>query len=94
MTLYILYKKITSCFYSFRKTVSGEKPTEATTGEKAVIINKVLSTTRTGVDAFDVGINEFIKTGIFETAFPLHDGDFEWTDDGYLNDRQVRELKN
>lgn len=54
-----------------------------------MIISKVLSTTRTGLETSDVGINELIKTRVFKTAFPLHDGNWQWSDTGDLNDRQV-----
>lgn len=41
-------------------------------------------------EEFTRGINDFISAGVFQSAFPLHDGDWKWTDQGYLNDRQVK----
>lgn len=43
-----------------------------------------------GSKKYQRGIANLIYDGVFETAFPLHDGSAEWTNEGPLNDRQVK----
>lgn len=55
-----------------------------------MIVNKMLSVTHFGPNIVDFGISDLYKKDVFETAFPLHDGNWEWTNQGPLNDRQVK----
>lgn len=54
-----------------------------------MIVHKVLSSARFGNDVTDYGINNLMKRGVLEDAYPLHDGNWEWTEEGSLTDRQV-----
>ncbi|XP_044261983.1 anoctamin-3-like [Tribolium madens] len=65
-----------------------------TTTERILIAYEILSEAKFGDDENDYGIEKLIRLGIVKTAYPLHDGDFEWDDKegGYLipeNDRQL-----
>jgi hypothetical protein len=54
-----------------------------------LIIHKVLSKNPYGDQRHEYGIEKLINKKIFDSAFPLHDGPHEWTQEGPLNDRQV-----
>lgn len=59
-----------------------------------MVVSKMLSVTRFGDEFLEVGIDNMIKKGMFEKAYPLHDGDWEWTKEGPLNDRQANYTRN
>lgn len=87
--IFVIVLLFNFCMLIVSLSVSGEKPIEITTSEKIMITSKVLSVASFGPGFFDSGINELLKSGAFQTAFPLHDGDWKWTEEGPLNDRQV-----
>ncbi|XP_064214000.1 anoctamin-3 isoform X2 [Tribolium castaneum] len=65
-----------------------------TTTERILVAYELLSEAKFGDHENDYGIEKLIRLGIVKTAYPLHDGDFEWDDKegGYLipeNDRQL-----
>ncbi|XP_068912483.1 anoctamin-4-like isoform X2 [Tenebrio molitor] len=72
-----------------RATLSGVTPATITNAEKGLIIHKVLSKNPYGDQRHEYGIEKLINKKIFDSAFPLHDGPHEWTQEGPLNDRQL-----
>ncbi|XP_050303777.1 anoctamin-3-like [Anthonomus grandis grandis] len=71
------------------ETFSGEIPKSPTSGERIMIVKELLNRCVWGERRGNYGIERLIKAGVFIDAFPLHDGDFKWTDSGPLNDRQI-----
>lgn len=72
-----------------RSAVSGERPKKITMAEKVMVVNRILSITHFGPDTSAYGVDALVKEDVLQTAYPLHDGDWVWTNQGPLNDRQV-----
>ncbi|RZC33898.1 anoctamin-5-like [Asbolus verrucosus] len=70
-------------------TITGAQPKDITNAEKGLIIYKVLTINAFGEEKQEYGIDKLLRTQVFESAYPLHDGPFEWTEEGPLNDRQL-----
>nr|CAI5828389.1 unnamed protein product [Callosobruchus analis] len=70
-------------------TVSGDKPEEATRAEKIWILVEIMKRCRYGQRPSEYGIYKLLEEKVFLDSYPLHDGPYEWTDTGTLNDRQV-----
>ncbi|KAB0802428.1 hypothetical protein PPYR_04614 [Photinus pyralis] len=71
------------------KSLKGEKPSRISTMERAIVINKLLNTTQFGPDEFECGISKLIKKKIFIAAYPLHAGNWRWTEEGHLTKLQL-----
>nr|CAI5828394.1 unnamed protein product [Callosobruchus analis] len=70
-------------------TVSGDKPEEATRAEKIWILVEIMKRCRYGQRPSEYGIYKLLEEKVFLDSYPLHDGPYEWTDTGTLNDRQL-----
>lgn len=69
--------------------MSGEKPSSATSAEISYIVYKILSTKLPGGIDCEDSLDDLLRKGVFQTAYPLHDSTAEWTTKGPLSDRQV-----
>lgn len=49
-----------------------------------------MSKNQFGEKQHDNGIEKLLSTNVFEAHFPLHDGPWQWTEEGPLNERQVK----
>ena len=74
----------------FRKSLSGDRPTEITTSERSKIIYEILKRITISFDESEVTMKNLLDTDIFVQAYPIHDGDYAWTTEGHLTDRQVK----
>ncbi|XP_044261976.1 anoctamin-6-like isoform X1 [Tribolium madens] len=72
-----------------RPILSEDIPRTITNAEKGLVIYRVLSKNPYGESDQDCGIKKLISTNIFESAFPIHDGQWQWTEEGPLNERQL-----
>ncbi|XP_049825797.1 anoctamin-3-like [Aethina tumida] len=71
------------------KTFLGERPTTLTRSEKICFISEILSRNRFGSKPEEYGINTLKSEGILVAEYPMHEGPYQWTDHGLLNDRQL-----
>lgn len=71
------------------RTFLGERPTTLTRSEKICFISEILSRNRFGSKPEEYGINTLKSEGILVAEYPMHEGPYQWTDHGLLNDRQV-----
>lgn len=62
-----------------------------TTRERILLTNYLLARTDYGPNSGDYGLQNLVKRKTFKTAYPLHDGRWQWKDIGSLNERQVSE---
>ncbi|XP_064213995.1 anoctamin-5 isoform X3 [Tribolium castaneum] len=72
-----------------RATLFEDIPRSITNAEKGLIIYKVLARNAYGEEKQECGIRKLINMNVFESAFPIHDGPWKWTEEGPLNDRQL-----
>ncbi|CAH2013648.1 unnamed protein product [Acanthoscelides obtectus] len=70
-------------------TVSGGVPETATRAESIWVLVEIMNKTRFGQRPSEYGIYKLLKEKVFIDSYPLHDGPYEWTDNGHLNDRQL-----
>lgn len=68
------------------------KPT-ATTAEKIMFIHQKLNMAKFGKAPEEYGINEMKRSGIIQTAYPLHDTDIQEPKAEFISDRQVSSKK-
>lgn len=54
-----------------------------------MITHELLKNTRYGPADDEIGIMSLFHKGFLHTCYPLHDGPWEWSEEGPLNDRQV-----
>lgn len=69
--------------------MSGEKPRGITSAETSLIVYKILSTKLPGGIDCEYLLDDMLSSGVFQTAYPLHDGTATWSKEGHLTDRQV-----
>lgn len=69
--------------------MSGFRPKEITNAERSGIVYHLMEDTIFGDDICDSGLTRLKKKEIIDDAYPLHDGKWEWSDEGPLNHRQV-----
>ncbi|KAJ3641472.1 hypothetical protein Zmor_027979 [Zophobas morio] len=72
-----------------QKSLSGDRPTEITTSERSKIIYEILKRITISFDESEVTMKNLLDTDIFVQAYPIHDGDYAWTTEGHLTDRQL-----
>ncbi|VEN39304.1 unnamed protein product [Callosobruchus maculatus] len=72
-----------------RSSISREYPEDATRAEKIWILAEIMKRTRYGQRPSEYGIYKLLEEKVFIDSYPLHDGPYEWTDTGPLNDRQL-----
>ncbi|XP_074029186.1 anoctamin-4 isoform X2 [Leptinotarsa decemlineata] len=78
--------------YLYRRapdTFSKRLPTTITSAERIMIVYKMLCRTKFGNRRDQYGIPKLLKEKVFLSAYPLHDGPYEWTEFGKLTDRQL-----
>lgn len=61
-----------------------------TTAERILLINYLLKRTEFGNGVGEFGVKKLISKKIVQAAYPLHDGPWQWSEKGFLTDRQVR----
>ncbi|EFA05509.2 Anoctamin-3-like Protein [Tribolium castaneum] len=71
------------------KTLSGNRPTEITTAERSLIVLEIMKRVSFVVADDEFTFKVMLEKQIFVGAFPIHDGDCEWTEEGFLTDRQL-----
>ncbi|KAK5650848.1 hypothetical protein RI129_001877 [Pyrocoelia pectoralis] len=71
------------------KSSRGERPSDISTTEKVMVINKILNMTYFGVEQFEYGVAYLIAKKIFLAAYPLHSCNWRWTEDGDLSKLQL-----
>lgn len=74
-----------------RETFAYEQPSTLLSYERSMIVYNILKRTDFGIRDFESGIDRLLRQDVFLSAFPLHDGTSNWTDNlnEPLNDRQV-----
>ncbi|KAL1516169.1 hypothetical protein ABEB36_000088 [Hypothenemus hampei] len=68
---------------------SGDIPNYIITSERIMVVNQILRRVVWGDRQSEYGLHRLIKYKILTDAFPLHDGNYQWTTTGPLNDRQL-----
>ncbi|XP_044261980.1 anoctamin-3-like isoform X2 [Tribolium madens] len=71
------------------KTLSGNRPTEITTAERSLIVFEILKRISFLINDDEFTLKIMLQKEIFLQAFPIHDGDCDWTTEGLLTDRQL-----
>lgn len=51
---------------------------------------RIMQKIQFGEERSDYGFHKLINDKILIDAFPLHDGQYQWTNTGIINDRQVQ----
>lgn len=82
--------KILNLVSLFRKILSGDKPTDITSEESALILYKVLSSKPHERSAAPE-LKDMLDSGIFQAVYPLHEGNWHWPGEGALTARQVNQ---
>lgn len=70
--------------------MASQKPTTVTSAEKIMVMNRIMERVKFGDDIGQFSLNNLVEDEVIDDTFPLHDGPFEWTESGNLNDRQVK----
>ncbi|GJQ87128.1 hypothetical protein Trydic_g10605, partial [Trypoxylus dichotomus] len=75
-------------FQRTSNTARGIPTSTITSSERILLVNYLLSRTDFGENIGQHGIARLIAKKTFVTAYPLHDGPWQWQPTGFLTDRQ------
>lgn len=70
-------------------TLSGVRPDGMTNAERSAVLYMFMNEVWFGEEESDCGLRQLLNQNVVESAYPLHDGKWEWNEEGPLCDRQL-----